>query len=596
MERITFFERYRVSVDKDGAPRELSRNGAAITYKAIDLQSGEPVALKLIPVAAVSPSAREQFEERVRAAQKVEHPNVAKLHAFIVDAEEFVLVSEYPNGDSIASWVATHGPLAADATLRVALQVVSGLNAAAFHGLTHAAIDPANILIVPGQSTDGGWPAIKLMNLDTAGVSLLPVESDAPVATIAPQFASPEQMQNGIADFRSEIYSLGATMCFMLTGLAPLGAAAGVTVGEPRLPAALRRAPKVVRELIYDMLQSDPEKRPQDPVVFSERIHRSLAAVERKQARRVRVTPVGLGPLVELPARRVPTRPLAIAAALIALAILVGLLVAQPLRSALQRRRDVTNIGVPVGVPDTTTNIASNSPQAAMLPQASAAPQHAVEPIQPNSQNDVAQSEPEASAPVALNYDNADSAAQSQTQQQQVAASSPARSDNADANRIAANEKSAGAAPPAEGPSPAQQTTDDQTQQTSTAPANNASTAADANVSSRDTSAGAGADHPTNTQQPRKPATTASKRRTTAVRDDGPRVARGVQRARFVGTTPDGEWIFDAPSGQAFLPLPSSDDDRAPRRHRRERVRVERALPPDDEPPVRVLPALPPHE
>ena len=130
MERLTFFERYRVSVSDSGQPREVGRSGAAVTYRAVDLQSGEPVALKVIPMRAVDVDAREQFEERVRAAQHIEHVNIVKLLAFIVDTTDYVLISEYPQGETIASWIAAHGPLAPDAALRIGLQVVSGLNAA----------------------------------------------------------------------------------------------------------------------------------------------------------------------------------------------------------------------------------------------------------------------------------------------------------------------------------------------------------------------------------------------------------------------------------------------------------------------------------
>ena len=62
MERTTFLGHYRISVDHNGAPRELGRAGTAITYEAIDERSGETVALKLIPVSSIDPAAREQFE------------------------------------------------------------------------------------------------------------------------------------------------------------------------------------------------------------------------------------------------------------------------------------------------------------------------------------------------------------------------------------------------------------------------------------------------------------------------------------------------------------------------------------------------------
>jgi len=164
MERTTFAEHYRICAKGDGSHRELSRTGGVITYKAKDIRSGEPVALKLIPIVSVNPAAREQFEEQARAAQLLDHINVAKVSAFGVEDDRFVFVSEYLEGEALDSWIAANGPMALDAVLRIALQVVSALSAASFHGLTHRAIRPSNLMIVPGPTAEGGWPFVKLIN------------------------------------------------------------------------------------------------------------------------------------------------------------------------------------------------------------------------------------------------------------------------------------------------------------------------------------------------------------------------------------------------------------------------------------------------
>src|SRR5207302_1384547 len=134
--------------------------------------------------------------------------------------------SEHFEGETADSWIVAHGPMPADAALRVGLQVVRAIGAAAFFNLTHRAIQPSNLMIVPGQSPDGGWPFVKLLNLGLAGLELHSDSAEAQeiAPTISPQFASPEQRANGEIDFRSERYSLGATMCFLLTGAAPLAA------------------------------------------------------------------------------------------------------------------------------------------------------------------------------------------------------------------------------------------------------------------------------------------------------------------------------------------------------------------------------------
>src|SRR5205814_10131432 len=102
--------------------------------------------------------------------------------------------------------------------------------------------------------------------------------------SISPQFASPEQRANGEIDFRSEMYSLGATMCFLLTGAAPL-AVSGMKarLRIQRLPE-LRRAPKPLRNLLVYLLRESPEKRPQDPVALEHQMRDCLTKIERRQA------------------------------------------------------------------------------------------------------------------------------------------------------------------------------------------------------------------------------------------------------------------------------------------------------------------------
>jgi hypothetical protein len=599
MERITFFERYRVSVSDNGTPREIGRSGAAVTYRAVDLQSGEPVALKLIPMAAIDPAAREQFEDRVRAAQHVEHTNVTKLLAFIVDANDYVLISEFAPGETVASWVATHGPLVPDAALRVALQVVSALNAAAFHGLTHAAIEPSNIIIVPGQTTDGGWPAIKVANIDTSGLSLLPIDGDAPLvgAPIAPQFASPEQLQNGAADFRSEIYSLGATICFMLTGLAPLGSSAAASGESARLPSALRRVPRGVRELLADMLRINPEERPKDPVAFADRVRDCLASVEKRGAT-ARRQGVPVSPALAVPRRRrimpFPSKSLALAAMILALAAVAAILLAQPLRSAWRRNQDVTKIGVPVGVPEPAPSAVAQKPAPPQAPAPTAA--------------QLAKAEASAAAP-----SEAPPAAQSQNAPAQIATTSQ---DSAPAatrgptettpNEVAANQQSAEPAAPAEGPA-AQQP---QTTATETAPAAPQSdTAADVASSSHSSSAETARPASSKPARTTKKVATSKRNSSRGERSDNvvavdpdiaspePPTPRGTQRAKFVGTTPDGEWIFDVPSGTGIVQLPPGEDAQRPRHRRRPRraQRDEEAIPAEPAEPT-VLRALPPDE
>ena len=286
MEDKIFLEHYRICASADDSPQEVSRSGAAINHKAIDIRTNEPVTLQLIPLASIDPAVLEQFKERARSAQNLDHLNIARLLAVGVEAEYFALVSEYLDGETADSWIVAHGPMTLDAVLRVGIQVVRALAAAAFFSVTHRAIQPSNVMIVPGRTDDDGWPFVKLLNFGLAGLESHSASAEARelAPSIAPQFASPEQLQNRALDFHSEIYSLGATMCFLLTGAVPLVLnGTGARFRTRRLPE-LRRAPKALRNLLRYMLQEDPEQRPQDPVVFEQEIRKCLTKLERRQA------------------------------------------------------------------------------------------------------------------------------------------------------------------------------------------------------------------------------------------------------------------------------------------------------------------------
>src|SRR5437867_11667775 len=142
MARTTFLDHYRVCVGYDGTRNELGRDGGAVTYEAVDERSSEPVVLTLVPVESIDPAVREQFEEQARAVERLRHVNIAKVFDFGREGGNYVYVSERLPVETLAAWVAQHGPLPADAVLRVAEQIVSVLSMAKVHKLAHCAIEP----------------------------------------------------------------------------------------------------------------------------------------------------------------------------------------------------------------------------------------------------------------------------------------------------------------------------------------------------------------------------------------------------------------------------------------------------------------------
>lgn len=380
MERTKFFEHYQICTRKDGTPREVRRSGAAIHYKAIDNQNHGPVMLQLIPIATVDESKRDQFEEQARSVQKLEHLNVARVLDVVKDDDHIGVVSEYVEGENTEAWLVEHGPMEADAVLRIGLQVVRALNAATFHGLAHRAIQPSNIVIVPGQNADGGWPLVKLINFGLNSSEYYSPGSEAgEIASAgAPQFSSPEQLLNKPIDFRSEIYSLGATLCFLLTGAVPLAASGmKVRLRARRLPE-LRRAPTALRKLLVHMLQENPTDRPHDPVAFESEMRDCLTNIERRQAigRKLGIPLAAViprktrqaGSTLPLPMKQVLQGTLAFAALLVAGAVVAAFLLPEDKVPFLHRKTD--QIGVAVGVPEASSVAVAPAASPAAIAQA----------------------------------------------------------------------------------------------------------------------------------------------------------------------------------------------------------------------------------
>jgi serine/threonine protein kinase len=336
MKREIFLEHYRICRNEGGAAKQFARVGEAVTYEAKGIKTEESFALQLVPKSTVDLDAREQFEEQARAIQTLAHPHIARLITFGTEDDDYVFVSEYLAGETVESWVTEHGPMPPDASVRVALQVTSALIAAANLGLMHRAIEPANLAIVPGQTAEGGWPYVKLINFRPAA---MPSEASA--------FASPERTQNGTVDFRSEIFSLGATLCFLLSGTA---ASNGARLQQ------LSQFPKPLRRLLAETLRPNPEERPQDSALFAEALRNTLRKVEYRQAlaRRFGI-PAVVGQTSAAPARSPLPRILAFAALFLASAAIAAVLLPENIvRHVWHWNREAKEIGVPIGLPETS--------------------------------------------------------------------------------------------------------------------------------------------------------------------------------------------------------------------------------------------------
>jgi serine/threonine protein kinase/TPR repeat protein len=266
------FDHYEVMTRDDGSLHELGRGAMGITYKAFDTNLRIPVALKVINATFLhSDVARQRFVREARSAAKLRHRHVASVFHLGIEADAYFYAMEFIDGETVDALIKRHGPLKPIAALRIAGQVARALNAAQPHGLVHRDIKPANLMLV----REDDELIVKVIDFGLAKSShATDGEEESSACSMGgfvgtPHFASPEQLEEKEIDVRSDIYSLGVTLWYMLAGQAPFaGSMAQVMSQHLSKPPPFEKLSDLspsVSDLLTRMLQKDPKDRPQNP-------------------------------------------------------------------------------------------------------------------------------------------------------------------------------------------------------------------------------------------------------------------------------------------------------------------------------------------
>ncbi len=203
--------------DRYAFERELGRGGMGAVYLARDRQLDRPVALKVLPAElAASAELRERFLRETRTAASFSHPNIVPVHAVEERAELLAFAMGFIEGESLAGRVRRGGPLTIRETVRLLQDAAYALAYAHGRGVVHRDIKPDNILIerATGRAlvTDFG------IAREIAPAAARPGLTRVGEVVGTPEFMSPEQASGDTVDGRSDLYSLGLTAYFALTG------------------------------------------------------------------------------------------------------------------------------------------------------------------------------------------------------------------------------------------------------------------------------------------------------------------------------------------------------------------------------------------
>jgi serine/threonine-protein kinase len=267
----------RYSID-----REIGRGGMGVVYLAREVHLDRPVAIKLLPPdrAAADPELRERFLREARLAAKLSHPNIIPIHA-VDDTGEFVyFVMAYVDGETLAHRVRTRGPLPSSEGSRVLREVAWALAFAHAQGVVHRDVKPDNILL---ESATG---RVLVADFGIAGAAGDGAGDTGVSGT--PEFMSPEQALGAAIDARSDLYGLGATAFFALSGRLPFEGdtateilAKHVTEPAPPLASLGISVPRKLAALVDRCLAKEPQQRPADAQALAEQL--SVALEQRKE-------------------------------------------------------------------------------------------------------------------------------------------------------------------------------------------------------------------------------------------------------------------------------------------------------------------------
>jgi uncharacterized RDD family membrane protein YckC len=242
----------------------LGGGGMGRVYLAHDLALDRPVALKLLRrELASNASLIARLVDEARAQARLQHPNVVTIYYIgkFEDASYFVM--EYVRGRTLAEVLEKDGPLGWGDALEYVIQTARALATAHGRGMIHRDVKPSNLLL--GDVTGPAQrPEIKVADF---GLATSPGQAEGRFVG-TPFYAAPEQIGGGAPDFRGDVYSLGITFYELLTGQVPFRADSLEALTElhrsaPRPQIANPVAPWRLRQLILEMMDPEPERRPE---------------------------------------------------------------------------------------------------------------------------------------------------------------------------------------------------------------------------------------------------------------------------------------------------------------------------------------------
>lgn len=260
--------------------------GMGIVYRAVYSKTGTPVAIKVLsPDLSNEASLQRRFEREISILKKLQHPHIVRYYGGGKIGTQRFYAMELVIGGSLENYLETKQRLTWEETVQFGLQIAEALEHAHVAGVIHRDLKPANLLLTSGHQ-------IKLTDFgiarDTTATAL--TAAGRTVGTYA--YMAPEQIRGKPpVDKKTDLYALGCVLFQMLTGETPFDSENQGEMlmmhlnEEPRRVTSLApNCPIWLEELIFDLLEKDPEKRPFDALAVQVKLEEVLKKVEEQQS------------------------------------------------------------------------------------------------------------------------------------------------------------------------------------------------------------------------------------------------------------------------------------------------------------------------
>ncbi|MBX7247252.1 MAG: protein kinase [Candidatus Sumerlaeaceae bacterium] len=250
---------------------ELGRGEKSVVYKAVDQNLQQEIALKILaPSSGMSTGDGTRFHDQARIVARLSHPNLVPIYDAGRSEGTYYLAMEYVAGETLRNVVKRKGPMSLEDARRIVRQLVDALNYAHSESVLHLDLKPANILVrESGEAKlcDLGVAAMvndyRQANSEFEDSQLALVES--------PQYLAPEQILHSGVDARTDVYALGLSLFYFLTGRTPFEVrkiSDPVEIARVQLhssfprPSTLRATlPSKADEIFMKCTQKNPEDR-----------------------------------------------------------------------------------------------------------------------------------------------------------------------------------------------------------------------------------------------------------------------------------------------------------------------------------------------